>query len=144
MRCFVRKCSYYILIATLLCVLCFSNTTEVHAKTYIKTKVVKVTNKQKKLRIKVKINNNRKKIIELTDDITIYQKLNEKLIKIDWKENYVIPCSLYIISPKSSVNFTFTINKNQLTKKLKKGKKYKIGIKINGKVHKANFKIKSN
>ena len=74
MRCLSRKYSYCILIVLLLCVCCFSNTTEVYAKTYIRTKVVKVTNKQKKLRIKVKINNKGKKEIELTHFISFLQK----------------------------------------------------------------------
>lgn len=115
---------------------------DVYAKDKISIKTVSVKNKNNALRVKLKITNNTAQAIEFGEEVRVYKKSGGKWKKIKWNEGYGWNAIAIIVLPKTSVNYTFYVPKDGLVEKLKKGRTYKIGIRIENKIYKTNFKEK--
>lgn len=112
------------------------STPTVQSKSDVKLKVLSVKQKKGRYSIEMKISNSTKSFVEFSDDIVLYEKRKKKWKKIKWNKHHCTSDTLYGLNPGTSGTYTFFINQEELTRKIMRGKKYRIGIEIDGKYKK--------
>lgn len=131
-----KKCFLFILTGFMIFLSLFVTSSTVQAKSDVKLKVLSVKQKKSRYRIEMKIRNSTESFVEFSDEIVLYEKRKKKWKKIKWNKNHCTSDTLYGLNPGTSGTYTFFINQEELTRKIMRGKKYRIGIEIDGKYKK--------
>lgn len=111
------------------------------SKNDMQVKVVSIKNKNKCVKVKVKIFNNTKKQISYGNDFFLYKRSGGKWKKLKMKEGYGFDTSLNILFAGGSMKKTFYIDKKAYNRKVEKNKRYMLKFRISGKKKIIKFKL---